>query len=179
MSKSLKIILAAVIAGLLTLTVFLSVKTLRPTILIDEGNKGAITSPDLPYEYIGVNGIRRYSQRDDSLTSATTTICSLRSPTNATSTLASASLRLSVGTTTNAQIEFGKATTPYATTTRIGSLISYLANKQVTVQATTTPSAGSAPIFAPGAYLNIKMTAGAGKAVSPTGVCQATWESLY
>lgn len=146
---------------------------------------GALTGPDIQSAYLnwGAGGGVRLWPSSMNFKQATTTLCSFLSP-PATSTLQSGGFRLSVGTTTGAMvIDMGKATVPTATTTAIGSTIYLPAGAQSFAQASTSPAAGAATVFAPNTYFNIKIggpgiTAGdtAMTGFVPQGVCHATFE---
>lgn len=135
---------------------------------------GALSSPDLPYTYIGVGGVRRYSAKTESLSQATTTICSLQSPT-ATSSLVSGAITLTTSSTTATVLVMAKSSLTAASTTQIGTNFAIAANAQATAVATTTATNGI--IFSPSQYLNFSLSGGTGT-FSPAGVCQATWEAI-
>jgi hypothetical protein len=109
---------------------------------------------------------------------ASTTICALKSP-NATSTLLAAGVKLDTSTTSAFFIEIAQATTPFATTTLIGTKYSVAASAKVTIQASTTPTATDATLFAPNTYLVAKwVVAGGAYAATnnaPKGTCEALW----
>lgn len=142
--------------------------------LRESGSLGAVASPDIPSPYISWGGLRYWNRHTTSLTQATTTVCALQSPA-ATSTLSHASIRFTVGTTTNAGVVMAKAATAYATTTALGGTMTLLANEQGTVIASTTVQS----VFAPSTYLVVGMTDQTAEATagtfSPSGVCQATF----
>lgn len=95
---------------------------------------GAVANPDFSSPYIGVGGVRLFAARTSFLGSTTalqsgygTTTCSLAAPRFGTSTLLSASIRMSntLGTTT--EVTFVKATTTGNTGAAIGG---YATNSQ-------------------------------------------------
>lgn len=118
------------------------------------------------------------------LITATTTPCTFKTP-SATSTLLNATLTVTQGTTTDTTIwTLAKATTPFATTTKLGawSLTGGLKGSMV---ASTTP-AGASPtvddsylVFAPNTYL-VWGIAGTVPADTSklTGFCQAEFRTL-
>lgn len=109
------------------------------------------------------------------LDTATTTVCSLQSP-SATSTLESGAITLDVSSTTASTITIAKAATAFATTTLIRSA-SVSANAQATIiAASTTLSAleQTNRIFGPSEWLVVGMAGGTGT-FSPTGDCWANW----
>lgn len=132
---------------------------------------GAVSSPDIPSPYFSYGDIRFWGAKTTSLTSATTTVCSLQSPA-ATSSLVTAAVRLTTSSTTASTVTLAKATTPYATTTSLGA-ISVSANGQGVAVASTTGS----HIFAPNTYFVVGMQGNTGT-FSPVGVCQATWMEI-
>lgn len=110
---------------------------------------------------------------------ATTTVCSIAGPKNATSTLAFASAHFEVASSSALLIEMGKATTPFATTTLLARL-SNAAGAKATVIATTSATALTDGIVAPNSYINV-MIAGVGGATAltvPSGFCQATFNVI-
>lgn len=142
-----------------------------------DGNLGATGSPDIPYNYLNVNGFRRYFY-DAAFQTATNTVCSFRSPA-ATSTLTFASANFNVSSTSASSFVFAKASTAYATTTAIGTAYTIAANAQATIIASTTASEIStgATVFAPYTYLNCGMAGGTGT-FSPTGRVKAMFTEV-
>ena len=128
---------------------------------------------------LSVGGIAHVYSRDATLTAASSTPCAIQLPsTSATSTLSFFSFSETVSTTTASIIDIGKATTAFATTTKLANTYSLGSGKQITLIASTTPISGGAPTanrFAPGEWVVVKQVAGPGKALSPTGVCSAIW----
>ena len=108
---------------------------------------------------------------------ATTTVCSLQSP-SATSTLVRAGATFDVSSTTASLITMAKATTAFATTTLLG-VVNSGADAQGTVIASSTPTAtllDAEQVFGPNEWFVIGMAGGIGN-FSPTGDCWATWTS--
>lgn len=134
-------------------------------------NLSAVSSPDISSPYFSYSDIRHWGAKTTNLTQATTTICALQSPA-ATSSLQTASIRLTTSSTTASTLTLAKATTPYATSTSLGA-VSASANGQIVGVASTTGS----HIFAPNQYFVVGMQGGTGT-FSPTGVCQATWVEI-
>ena len=146
----------------------------------DAPTLGAVSGPDFFFDYFNLNGVKTYAT-SKSLAQATTTVCSIRSPIGATSTLAFGAIRFNIASTSATYLEIAKATTAFATTTRIGSTYNFAASAQATIVASTTGSvAGDGTIFAPGEYLNIKTSwsVPAGVGSVPTGVCKATFVAI-
>jgi len=145
---------------------------------------GAVSSPDVQSSYLSVNDVRSWYE-SRSLNQASTTICSMKSP-SATSTLVSGSVKLTTGTTTAIALELAKDTTPSATTTRI-SYIVLASGAQVTLRAfvaSTTVAVNSGVqytanetdlVFAPNTYLNAKYGAALGSLNVLVGSCKAVW----
>lgn len=133
---------------------------------------GAVSSPDIPSPYVSWGGVRNWAGHTDVLANASTT-CSIQSPA-ATSTLDYASISFVTASTSALQIEFGSDTTGFATTTRIGNLLTLAASSQGTFVASTTNAANSPLIFAPNTYMNVKI-GGGGVGTTAVGNCQAAW----
>lgn len=138
---------------------------------------GAVTGPDFYGPYWAVNGTKQYFTTKG-FTTATTTVCAIRSPINATSTLVNGVADFVVSSTTASTVTVAKATTAFATTTLINS-VSVGAGAQATILfASTTLSAleQTNKTFAPGTYLVVGMAGGVGT-FSPTGTCRAEFRS--
>lgn len=166
MNKKLVI---GVLVGLLALTglvVFLTKDEVKPL--------GVNSGPQSDFPSFTVNGLEIFYNRIP-LRQATTTVCAIKSPT-ATSTLIFGSITMTTSTTSASVIDLAKATTPYATTTRLNAKYSLGAGKQATITASTTDSTVAlSAIFAPNTYFVVNMVGGAGKAVSPVGTCVANF----
>lgn len=138
---------------------------------------GAITSPNIPSTYLSWNGVTLNHRRTDTLTAATTTPCALQSPTEATSTLVYASVRLTTSSTTATRVVLAKSTSFNATTTELAAR-DVAANNQLTLVATTSPSTMDNLVFAPGQYLVMGIQGAGGTAgLAPVGVCTARFIS--
>lgn len=150
-----------------------------PTNIFNEdGNLGALSSPDINSPYISYGSVRHWAGHTESLKQATTTICALQSPTG-TSTLTYASLRLTNSSTTATVTTMAKAATAYATTTYLESGSAAANGLMFLALPATTTSAGMAKqIFGPSEYLVFGMQGGVGT-FSPSGVCEATWVESY
>lgn len=131
---------------------------------------GAVSSPDIMSPYFSVGGVVEWKAHTITLTQASTTVCAIQSPA-ATSTLSSANILFSVSSTTASTVTLAQSTTPYATTTSLGS-ITLAANARGQALASTT-----GVVFSPNTYFVVSMTGGIGT-FSPTGVCQASWQQL-
>lgn len=138
-------------------------------------NLGAVPGPEITGNRFRLGGLELYADSIKAQTS-TTTVCAIRSPVEATSTLDFASIDLSTSSTTGMTLGLAKATTAFATTTAIGSEYTVVANAQVNIVASTTPGvAGAATTFAPGNWFVIKAYGGTGT-YSPVGYCKASWK---
>ncbi len=134
---------------------------------------GALTSPDLPYPYISVGGVRKWSTKLETLIQATTTVCAIQSPA-ATSTLRFGSIRFVIASSTVAtRATIAKATTPWATTTSLGAA-NIASNGAGTILATTTQVVpiDDVIVFAPSTYFVVGLQGGVGS-FTPTGTCVA------
>lgn len=141
---------------------------------------GSVSSPDINSPYFSVGGLAIWAQRTTSLIQASTTVCSIQSPA-ATSSLLFAGIEFDVASTSATYVELARATTPYATTTRIGSPYVIGANAQANIVASTTGSvAGDATIFPPNTYFNVKASwATAATALTvPRGSCQSIFVAM-
>jgi len=136
---------------------------------------GAVASPDIPFNWLSVGGVREWAYSMTPNT-ATTTICAFASPA-ATSTLDFASVALTTSSSTASIITVAKAATAYATTTVISSPITISANAQAEIVASSTYSNQAAWVFGPSQYLVVGMQGGVGT-MSPAGTCKVRWIQL-
>lgn len=175
---TLKTIVAAAVVSLIVVLVAVPMFS-KPAVEQKDQNVGSVASPDIQSPYFSFGGVRHWAGRSDySLTNATTTPCAIQSPVS-TSTLRVGSFRISSTSASAAYVEFGKSTTPYATTTSLG-ITTVGSNVQGTLIATSTVVNGTmldnSVIFAPSTYLVLKV-AGAG-AAQLGGTCIAEWIEL-
>lgn len=145
----------------------------------DYGNTklGAVSGPDLYSPYWNVNGVRQWFVRQP-MNRATTTLCSMRAPANATSTLHFASFQIVLGTSTAATIDIGTSTAGFATTTNLVAAKSIASGAQG--YSYWSPAGGSVDDakMAPGDYVVVK-TAGAGlSGYTYRGFCQSIFIEL-
>jgi len=116
------------------------------------------------------------------LKSATTTVCAIQSPA-ATSTLVSATVKITTSTTTATDWTLAKAATAYATTTPL-NLLNTGASVQGTLAASSTPltaaGAVNGNVFAPSQWLVLGANPGQVGVdnLAPVGICQATFEVI-
>lgn len=119
------------------------------------------------------------------MTTSTTTPCALPSP-SSTSTLISWTVQFERSTTTVSLITLGKASTPYATTTKLGDQIQIATSSEDSIVASTTATQleQEAHIFGPSEYAVAGMQVGlngdpdAAGVFSPAGTCSAHFRSL-
>lgn len=138
---------------------------------------GAVSGPDLYSPYWNVNGVREWYVKQP-MRSATTTLCSMRAPVSATSTLKFASWQITVGTSTSATIDIGTSTAGFATTTNLVAAKSVAANAQGYSYWSPAGSSVDDAKMAPGEYVVVK-TAGAGlSGYTYGGSCQAVYIEL-
>lgn len=150
--------------------------------VVKEINTGALSSPDIASPYLSFGGVRFWAATQ-SPTAASSTVCSIQSPA-ATTTLEAATVRIDSSAAYLVQYELGKATTNYATTSRL-ALFDIAANAQAAIIATTTTSGGVAltnvtdNIIAPNSFINLRIsTSTASAAFAPTGRCSAVFREI-
>lgn len=157
---------------------------------------------DFLSQEINFNGLKKH-YRQQRLNTATSTICSFRSPA-ATSTLASFQLHINNATATALVLEVARASTAYPTTTRLivpgdSGLVSLAAQSYNNVvfnpAAAATSSAGGgivnpSVVFNPNVYINVRVGGAAGDVefggnndvtyqnYSPKGSCEAEFIQL-
>lgn len=131
---------------------------------------GAISSPDIMSNWLGLGGGRVWNYTIP-FTTSTTTVCAITSPA-ATSTLLFGGVLFTTSSTTASTVTLAKATTAFATTTSLGAS-ALTANGQGYVVASTTGS----HIFSPSTYFVVGMAGGVGN-FSPVGSCTATFIEL-
>lgn len=125
-------------------------------------------------ENLSQGGVQSYKLAKG-FTTATTTVCAIKSP-SATSTLTFASAKFTTGTTTASTVHLAKAATAFATTTSLGAA-ALAANAQGTFIASSTSSTSALDpffVFAPNTYFVVGMAGGNGT-FSPVGSCQASF----
>src|SRR3990167_7876852 len=144
---------------------------------------GALSSPDIPYPYFSFGGVREWANKG-TLNQASTTLCSILSPVS-TSTLVSANIKITTGTTSAIALEIGKGTLT-ATTTRLAYQV-LGSNAQVTLTAVTATTTGASGVvfttepdyvFAPSTYINFKYGGTLGSLNTLVGTCQSKFEEI-
>lgn len=156
----------------------------KSSVSTEQASGGSVTGPDSFYPCTSSNGVTQCKERK-AFTVGTTTPNALRSLVSATSTLVQASCQFDVSSTTASTVTFAKATTAYATTTVLATSTIAANAKANLVVASTTPVADTTlgrltltdRIFAPGDWLVVGMSGGAGT-FSPSGACSATFEKF-
>lgn len=141
---------------------------------------GATPSPDITSPYVNFDGVR-HEFRSQVMRTATTTVCSIKSPA-ATSTLTFASALVGTATSAATTWTFAKNTTGGSATTTLLSTVALAAASQGTMVASTTvgvfgPSADAPIVFGPNNYLVVGVAGVATFAAEPTinfgGACKA------
>lgn len=130
---------------------------------------GAVSGPDSFFPCESHDGVKRCFTKK-ALSTATTTVCSIK--TTATSTLVSGGAMFTTSSSTASVVVLSKGALATASTTQIGTNFAIAANAQGTLFASTT-----ALVFSPGDWFNVTMSGGTGT-FSPTGYCQATFETF-
>lgn len=141
---------------------------------------GNSSSPSVIDGCMEVNGEMTCYNRSIART-ATNTPCAFRSPA-ATSTLRFGAYKISSTSAATLVLDIGKATTPFATTTSLGSA-AVAADAQGTYLASTTPSGVAAGqtildaawVFAPSTYFVVKVGGTAAGMAQTGGSCVAEW----
>lgn len=152
----------------------------------DDLKVGSVTGPDSYYQDETHNGVR-LSYFNQRMRQTASTTCSFK--VIATSTLVSAIAKFTLASSSATLIEWGKAATPFATTTSLGRIALAAAAQGVAVASTTELLATMMDptfVLAPNTYLNLKV----GGAVSngeqqvaaagfvPVGTCSAIFNVL-
>jgi hypothetical protein len=133
---------------------------------------GGVSGPDTYFPYTANNNLQKYGETKG-LTTATTTVCAIKSP-SATSTLVFGGINFQTSSTTATTVTLAKAATGFATTTALNTL-SLGANAQGAQIATSSTAAVgvvSNNIFGPNEYFVVGMAGGIGN-FSPVGTCSA------
>lgn len=164
-----------------------------PTTNVTNTPLGTVSGTDVSGCFT-INGVTTCAAKQ-AVRSATTTICALRSPTFASSTLVSGGIRFTVSSSTQAtQVTIVRSSNPYATTTTnavtivplasstisagLSPSLSFMAtNTYPTVNENLTDLIAEDKTFAPGEYIVVGFAGGqhvtSGR---PTGSCTAQWQ---
>lgn len=165
-----KLIVFGIILAIILAVTLSFVAVSKNSTTTKEITAGAVSGPDLG-SYAKIGGVVLRGSYTNQLNQATTTVCAIQSPV-ATSTLVMGSVQLSVSSTTASTVTIARATTPFATTTSLGSSV-IGANAQGYLVASTTGN----HIFPPSTYLVVGMAGGVGT-FSPTGECSALFSEI-
>ncbi len=161
----------ALVVALLAVFSFGGGETVRE--IVKERTLGAAAGPDIISPYLRWGGVATYRSAQ-AMNSATTTVCALRAP-RATSTLESFIAATEVSSTSAVLATLALSgvndEAPSASTTALVTFASVAANaKGLYTQASST-------VVNPGQWVVLTFKGGSGT-FSPTGSCQATWQSL-
>ena len=173
-----KLLVSGLAGALLISTIFwvtLPSKTVKTVEVKDVSSEalGALTGPDIPYQYISVGGVQMYST-NIGFTKDTTTPRAIQSPA-ATSTLTLFAAKFDVSTTSATTVRFTRGTAPQATTTALSGQLALAANARGSFVASSTPEATF--IVPPSNWVQVSLVGGSGT-VSPVGTCVAQFTVL-
>lgn len=150
---------------------------------IDIPDFGAISGPTIYSDDMNFNGVQHWYYSKALYGTATTTICSIKTP-GATTTPAFLSLSITTSTSTAYIIDVGKSTNPTATTTLLIPVTSMGANEKLellVVSTTTISTANSLLLFAPNNYIVFKIQSGKADNTNYSGIkgtCKAILREL-
>lgn len=147
-----------------------------PTVEVQSPPLGSASSPSVIDGCIEVDGVTK-CYRKMKMAQATTTVCALKAPTIASSTLIHLTVDATLSSTTATTVTIAKANSGFATTTIIGNQVANAANAQFTIVASTTAAqniTGTATTFNPGQFVVVGFSGGIGT-FSPTGTCVGEW----
>lgn len=154
---------------------------------------GALTSPDLPYNYLCVGGVCTYTVKG-TLAATSSSVCAIQNPRGATTTVTAASLQITAnGMAQNQKLDISTSSTALGSSTP-----SLVWNKTVTGSAQAsiswTPQATSTPqligintltgetnvVLGPTEYLTFKIATGTPGTFSSywTGTCTGTFRDF-
>lgn len=149
---------------------------------IVNNNLGALSGPDIPYEYIGISGARLWG-KGMTLAKGTSTPCRLEGPA-ATSTLIAASVTFTTATGTALNVDIAKTSSalPFASTTNLITEV-ITGGFKATIVATSTANQANNRIFSPNDLIVVKVAAPAeGTNIHdnptgfvPEGTCSGLW----
>jgi hypothetical protein len=195
MDKLQNWLIGGLIVGFIALGIFV-VSRPKPVITerdIPRDNLGALTGPEIPYDYFSFGGVRRYAAHKDFAT-ATTTLCSFLAP-SATSTLVSATIQVTASTGTAIVLDLARSNSPSASTTLIADSFTLASGLKVSLQWATSTLVASSKLIqdtlvqtvfnnqstTTKQYLNIKFGGGAGPGTGTHqigGTCSAVWQEF-
>lgn len=135
---------------------------------------GAVASPDSPFRWMSVGGVRNEYTKTTALNQATSSvICTILSPVS-TSTLIHGSIQLTSATGTVTSLSFTKSLAPYAIGSTILSSTTVASGAQISFTAassTQTAQTNADLIFSPSTYLLVTQLGGG--ILNQTGSCEA------
>lgn len=176
-------VVAVLVSGAVVYFFYPSVKSAVADAVEQIKTFGSASSPSVVGGCMDINGVTRCYASQTQFNSASSTLCSLRSPRVASSSvLVSATYSVRTGTSTAIVYNFGKSSTPSATTTVLGNpILEAAAAVSGQVVATSTGASMLDWKFTDGQYLNLKIGGdiGSGLSNSLKGNCSATWEVIY
>jgi hypothetical protein len=184
MNKTILVIVGALVVIAVSVGLSFLVIPSKITVVDNNGKPtdvpvGALTGPDIPSTWLRVGGVTHYFAHMNGNT-ASTTLCSMKAPV-ATSTLISATVEITSGSSTAGLITIAKAasTSNNATTTILGNQILLTASTEDTINASTTAAqkAAEAEIFGPSTYLNIGIQHGTGLLNTQRAICNVEWQT--
>lgn len=164
------VLLSVIAAGVLALTIVGHVALPANPMV------GSATGPDIPSPYLRWGNVAMYNAGQQMKT-ATTTLCAIKNPSAATSTILGIAFQDTVGTSTSALVDVATSTNGFSTTTTSNLLVgqSIASNAQSTFSFDPTSNAN---IIGPNQFLIFK-TQGAGVGgYTYTGTCEAQFMSL-
>lgn len=174
MDKSTSALVLALVALVVAGSAYIFIKPVNQAV---NQVVGAATGPTSSFPCESHNGVTHCFAQSRFTGLASTTLCTFKAPTDATSTLVYGSVQITTATTTAIGIEIGKGVTTDATTTSL-AYTTLASGAKLTMFATGTPSVSagvdSKNAFAPGTYFTVKY---GGSAVGPllAGTCNAEW----
>lgn len=169
MTKTL--ILSALVA--LVVTIVVSVVTPSPKQIIREiPGLGAVVSSETLTSPTCIDGVCIFSTKRNFTTTASTTICAIKSP-SATSTILRATINVTTGSSTAATLYLATSTTAFATTT---NLVTYTLSANT--QASTNFVGTAASVVPPGIFLVLGAAGGPANGHLLVGSCSVDFRKI-
>ncbi len=165
------VVLAVIVAA--SFVVFNPKGTVLPTF-------GALSGPDIPSPYLQWGGVQHWAGSTVNLVAGTSTPAAIQSPA-ATSTLQSVVCRFQPASTSAKVITIAKATTAFATTTKLGDCtLAAGAFGTCVGSSTSAVNLDGIGVFGPNQYIVIGMQGGQGNGAleAPVGACEAEWNVI-
>lgn len=173
--KNYFVILGLIAVILITGVIFLRPMSVKIANLQELTEKlGAVSGPSVSGPSFSINGVEK-TAFSSGFYNASSTLCSFRNTTGATTTLLFASLQIDTATDTALIYEVGKSTVMDATTTKIGSTITIGSSVKDTIVASSTLGVNTNLVLSPLDYLVWKKGGGFGKTDAHLikGTCKA------